>query len=150
MTNVLFLDIDGVLLPFGSYNWDLHKVFSKPYNYLDRMVKRTVGVEEIKRFCEEKDCKIVLISTWRYLFEERFLFEYIRSLGLAEYLYQTHWIAKDDTTSYRPKNYDINRWLTWQGPAAGNWWIIDDEDHGVPEGHWIKTDPYKGYVDVQS
>lgn len=145
MTNVLFLDIDGVLLPFGSYNWNLHRVFENPYKYLERMVKRSVGVDAIKKFCDDNNARIVLISTWRYLFRTPFLYDYLRRLGLSDYLHPSHWLAIDDRYNYKEKPYDINRWLRYED-HQGMWWIIDDQDQGVPEGHWIKTDPYVGYT----
>lgn len=141
--NVIFLDIDGVLLPFGSYNWVLDKVFAKPYNYLDRLVKRTVAVPELRRLAEEKDAKFVLISTWRYLFDDAFLHRYLVGIGLGDMLH-TEWIAKSDAINYRAKDADVHSWLTEQN-FTGEWWIVDDSDTGVPSQHWIRTDPYKGY-----
>jgi len=147
VSNILFLDIDGVLLPFGSYNWELHKVFEKPHRYLERMVKRSVGVENIKKFCDDNDAQIVLISTWRYLFPAAFLMQFLDKLGLHEYLHETHWLATDPEHNYRDKSWDIEKWLRWQD-FRGMWWIIDDTDVGVPHEHWIPTDPYRGAIDI--
>jgi len=143
MSNIIFLDIDGVLLPFGAYNWQLDKVFSRPYNYLERMVKRTVGVEALRTLAQERDAKFVLISTWRYLFEDEFLLAYLKGIGLGDVLH-TQWLAVKYGATSRPKGLDIQDWLL-ANDFKGDWWIIDDEDHGVPEGHWIQTDAYRGY-----
>lgn len=144
MSNVIFLDIDGVLLPFGSYNWALEKVFANPYNYLDRLAARSKHVENVRALCQEKNAKLVLISTWRYLFPEQFLQDYMTRLGLWD-LFHRDWIAVNPNKNYSGKNPDIQLWLR-RNPDTATWWIIDDEDHDIPAERWIKTDPYVGYA----
>lgn len=151
--NIIFLDIDGVLLPDGSYNWDVSKVLAKPYNYLDRLIERTPKniVEALRGYSLSTQAEFVLISTWRHLFSDDFLHDYFVGIGLRD-CFHPDWIARDGEGLYRQsKKQDIARWLALHPESeadviSGNkWTIIDDEDQGVPEENWIKTDPKIGF-----
>lgn len=138
---IIFLDIDGVLLPFGSYNWDISKVLRKPYNYLDRMIARTKLTALDNYFPSDKN-QVVLISTWRHLFPNAFLLKYLEGIGLGDVLH-TDWIAKHSERHQSAKSVDIQMWLL-KHPDVTDWIIIDDEDQGVPEGHWVRTNATTG------
>lgn len=146
MSSVLFLDIDGVLLPFGSYNdWYLAEATGHPGMFMTVTAQRCVGTANIKKFCDDNDAKIVLISTWRYIFQANDLLTFLIGAGLESYLHED-WIAVQPTVFRCSKLHDINCWIA-DHQETRNWWIIDDQDQGVSEEHWIKTDPYKGFVD---
>jgi hypothetical protein len=144
--SIVFLDIDGVLLPFGAYNWDLDKVLRRPYNYLERLVKRTdkEALNGLRQLLWDRQAKFVLISTWRYLFDDKFLLDYLSGIGFTEEFFHPDWVARHPHNNYADKGPDISIWLM-KHPEVKDWLVVDDMDCKVPEGHWIKTDPHVGY-----
>lgn len=157
--NKIFLDIDGVILPFGAYTIEeLPDIYQRPFDYLQLLVDRTPKniVDNLKKLAEERDANFVLISTWRNLFSEDFLKAYFKAIDLdPEQWFDSYWIAVDRSAierfgARRGKSEDIQHWL-WRNEYLGEWWMIDDEAHMyVDEPHAIVTDPLKGFVFVNN
>ena len=152
MKNIIFLDIDGVILPVGAYkHLFVDDIIRSPYKYdvkLAKITKKYSRVANLKKLALDYDAKFVLISTWRNLFPDEFLVRYLTLIGLdTQDYFHEDWVArkKNKMNIHYPKNQDIQYWL-WEHEFTGDWWIIDDEDQHVPEENWIRTNSLKGYV----
>lgn len=148
MKNILFLDLDGVLLPFGSYDdLDTKEMLQRPLEFKDALVARTpkTNIDALEKLGETYT--FVLISTWRYLVPDEMIKEYMSAIGLWKYFHTERPIA-NYSVQYASKPKDIHTWMTnfHVEPMA---LVIDDWDmrHELGEGiTQIVTDPMVGYI----
>lgn len=129
MTKVLFLDVDGVLLPIGACtDLEVGLVRSSPLAHLDLVAYRVSkeAIEAVQYMCKG-GAKIVLISSWRYAFTVNFIHEFLTRIGLNELLHED-WFAGFKPTS--GKRDDIGFWLD-DHPDVTRWLAIDDQDLGL-------------------
>lgn len=132
-TNIIFLDIDGVITSGRT-----------GYNYFD-----LYAVRFINWICAEGNCKIVISSTWRYNHDKAFFDLYFQNI-------HTDWSTPDllrkmDGGIYlSPKRgIEIDKWLDDHKDQIENYLILDD-DSDMTENqlkeHFIKTNTYNGLL----
>lgn len=148
--NILFLDLDGVLLPFGSYDdLDTRAMLQKPLEFKDALVERTPkeNIDALHKLGE--DHTFVLISTWRYLVPDEMIKEYMSALDLWKYFHKERPIA-NFSIQYADKPVDINRWLAEYEHGGAGILVIDDWDMTHHFKHstikQIAPDPKVGYL----
>lgn len=146
MSKILFLDFDGVLLPFYSY-WDLdtQEILRKPEFFTYKLAERTPAetIKSIKYLCENDKREIVVISTWRYLVPGDTIMDYLDACELGKYVCKKCPIAAFNK-QFANKKDDIEKWLSLF--PTEDWIAIDDHHLRLPEGKQIKPDPLKGYL----
>lgn len=127
---VLFLDIDGVLIPYpiGKKRWDLNPAL----------------VGKLKKAVERLDAVIVISSAWRqYDFPKRIL----RSFALAGWK-NPPIIGK--TPYLNSRGEEILRWLI-ENPTTQSYIILDDTTFDLlpPLRNIIQTDSKVGITDKE-
>lgn len=149
MTRILFLDIDGVLLPIGACtDLEVGLVRNSPMAHVDLVASRVSkeAIEAVKYMCEA-GAKIVLISSWRYAFTANFILEFLARIGLNELLHDD-WFARYRISDYS-KRHDITCWL--EDHPDVEWIAIDDEDQRLDGNRQIMPQGNKGlrHVDLK-
>jgi hypothetical protein len=171
---VLFLDIDGVL---NSWEWyarrgkhardegaaalvppDLLAKWGVPvvraYHELD---PDTVAL--LQTVIDATDCRIVISSTWRIVYDERLLLDVLRARGFrGEIIGQTPDLSKNEKGPLwraEPRGAEIVAWLdlyaAWNGePAVDAYAVVDDMSvQGMPgvEHVFVRTREAVGLTD---
>ncbi len=126
--NIVFLDIDGVLIP---------------NNYHD---KENLNIDKekllfLKRIIVETESKVVLISNWRFFKDEdngtlfKRLADILSNAGISIYdftpIIKLKMIMKDDNISFDPftmRSGEIYKWLN-EHSEVNNFVILDDENY---------------------
>ena len=140
-TIIVFLDIDGVLLPFGQL------LFPEP------QIAALCAILEVNA----NRTRVVLSSTWRV--QPQFIQDIVNQLKQYAYQYGdgplTHFSFFDitDPTMHSERHLEIDAWLSHQIKPPLAWVALDDEDlmlggtqHAF-EGHVIRTDSHEGLTD---
>jgi hypothetical protein len=145
---IIFLDIDGVLLPFGGNRF-----------------KSTCGslfpdhtTEALSLILQEIDgAKIVLSSTWRV--QDRFRKQIIAGLRSYGYAYggplsEVEFTDLTDPDMHGERQHEIHDWLQRNPDKVGAWIALDDEElmegaenaarRAVFQGHVVKTESHIG------
>lgn len=130
--HIIFLDIDGVVLPFGAASAvDIGLVRSSPHAHLDRLLSRVPHgpVERIKQVADQAAAKIVLISHWRGVFSHSFCEAFLERLGLMQRAHED-WFAQMRGLPPKPeKGRDIRMWLAdHRSMRQSDCVVIDDDD----------------------
>lgn len=135
---ILFLDIDGVLNTRTSFNAIAQSNTILP-----------VAVASLNCVIEATDCKIVLISAWRYMIHGGAM-----TLAGFEYLLRTHGIhcagrliditrLDHDTGSRTERGEQVREWMAqrhpWMAPPIYPYVIIDNDDLGYDGMPFVKT-----------
>lgn len=124
---VLFLDVDGVLIPQVEDRWT---------ETLD-----TACVGHIQRIEAVTGVKVVLSSLWRHSREKRLLLE--RS-GIALY-------GVTPVLGGEPRAAEIAAWLREaqaRGILVADYVILDDNDDAAIEGHFVSVDAHQGVTET--
>lgn len=143
-TVILFLDIDGVLLPFGQL------LFPEPQLEAFSMILQAF-VPRIR---------VVLSSTWRV--KPEFIQDIVHQLQSYGHQYggpltDFEFMDITDPTMHSERHYEIDAWLLRQqsGPPLA-WLALDDEDlllggtqHSF-QGHAVKTDSHDGLTEEKA
>jgi len=136
-SSILFLDIDGVLLPFGD---DLPEGFTFPDSCL----------AALSRILESSGAQIVLTSTWRC--DEsaiQSILDQFRAFAAKQGgpLAESTFFDFTSTTNHDGRCKEINQWLS-SPPALGveAWVALDDEPLRDPhfQGHAVQTESHMG------
>lgn len=145
---IIFLDIDGVLLPFEGNRF-----------------KSTCGslfpdhtLEAFSLILQEMDgAKIVLSSTWRV--QDKFRKEIIAGLRAYGYAYggplvEAEFMDLTDPDMHGERQHEIADWLKRNPDKVGAWVALDDEElmegaenaarRAVFQGHVVKTESHIG------
>lgn len=125
---IIFLDIDGVILPVGAMrDADVTEIFKDPWAWLDRLVAATPpdGVLHVKQLLAHHDGKLVVHSSWRRFFPLDFTRAYLERVGLGEHLHADDWYCSMRFSSH--KAHDIGMWLD-EHPEVKSVIVIDDDD----------------------
>lgn len=130
MKRVAFLDIDGVVLPFGTMlGRAFRDMIRDPYGYVEDAASMTPKwtVTHLKTFAQETDAKFVLISSWRGLFSPEHLQTYLSLIDLFDHFHADWQAPMQGMQTPRPwKARDIGEWLGDHPGCHGI--VIDDED----------------------
>ena len=137
MTKILFLDIDGVMLPGRAYT--LPNQTSNPYV----TVFDPCAVAMVNEACRKQNRKIVVHSSWVKHWSAPEIHKHLAEQGVNVDLLHEHWFT-DPQFSWR---YDrVRDWLYRHKNEVTDWVVIDDElptskeDERFLEGHSIFTD----------
>lgn len=134
---VIFLDIDGVICTLRA-----HLAFVNRPGVLD--VWDPTGVAMVKRLCDDHDCKIVCISTWRLYDDCISAFE---KRDLKQYLHED-WRTKDlrdGSVNGLNRGNEVAEWLSRHQEVTK--YIILDDDTDFLETQkpfQVKTDSQDG------
>jgi hypothetical protein len=114
---ILFLDIDGVLVPYSS-----------PANEFDPQAAKL-----LKSFLKESGYKIVISSSWRRLGlgEDSILFQQLRKHELLDFIYFPDWrtgLSNAGWDGRITRGARINHYLTFAEPEIDEYIILDDVD----------------------
>ena len=133
---VIFLDIDGVLLPFpkeSSASGDADALFPAS------------TVEALGVLLRETKAKVVLSSTWRVREDFiRDIVDCIRGFGIDfDGFFDT-----TDPNMHSERQWEIHRWLSDHQPQYGEiiWIALDDEDLIEGEANTRYRDTFRGHV----
>lgn len=124
---IVFLDIDGVILPVGALKEvDVPDLFKDPFPHLDLMASRVSqeAVAKVRELCEETGAKLVLISSWRRFFPREFNRAFLKKIGLMD-LFHKDWSAGLKFSS--EKMHDVGFWLDDHKRVGDNYIVIDDD-----------------------
>ena len=152
MSNIIFLDVDGVL---NSKFWDNdHQREISEGKYVDLAAVKLLG-----SLVNRTDAKIILHSGWRFWFDEsmnplkpaaEFFVNAMASEGIS-----ISGVTPDLTTEEirKAKKFSLvkaDEILTWlKENPSDNWVVLDDLDlnNSEIENHQVKTDPEVGLTD---
>jgi len=143
--NIIFLDLDGVLITNWSDQQPIEKrfkQFGKPFN--------PEGVEVIKHIIDNFDAVIVLTSDWRYIFNQNQLIEYFAynnvfaKLTPMPYDYRIDFRDKTQYPNYKElrRSKEIQVYVEEYKP--NNFVIIDDMDLVCYQNKFVKTNTVTG------
>jgi hypothetical protein len=133
---VLFLDIDGVLLPFDADTPGC----TGPDEHFPRS-----AVSALNGLTTQTGCKIVLTSTWRCI-ECIDVPAIFKEEGISGEI-----IGGTPTVGTRAE--EIAAWLAAVSEPVESFAIIDDFDRGLSEafpGRFVKTDPLRGLTEEET
>ena len=152
MSNIIFLDVDGVL---NSKFWDNdHQREISEGKYVDLAAVKLLG-----SLVNRTDAKIILHSGWRFWLDEsmnplkpaaEFFVNAMASEGIS-----ISGVTPDLTTEEirKAKKFSLvkaDEILTWlKENPSDNWVVLDDLDlnNSEIENHQVKTDPEVGLTD---
>lgn len=139
MSKILFLDIDGVVLPGRAYM--LPNQTNNPYV----TVFDQCAVSMVNKACLKQKRKIVLHSSWVKHWEQDHIFKHLTEQGISPHHLHHDWFTNPDL-HWR---YDrVDEWLN-RHPEVTDYVILDDEPevkrHEKPKigkhaGHLLLTD----------
>ena len=137
-TIIVFLDIDGVILPFG------HLLFPDP---------QLEALSSILEAFADNPPEIVLSSTWRV--QEKFRRDILNQFHNYAYqhggpLTEIEFYDVTDISMHSERHYEIDAWLQAQTKQPLAWIALDDEDlllGGTQtdfHAHAVHTDSHEG------
>lgn len=141
LPNIIFLDFDSVIcnpatcIAVGDTGGC--------FGYLD-----PISCSLIRMLCEEHNCKIVISSSWRILYDN----EAIRAIlsaacpRLGRYMfYGEKWCTIRSDTGYRGK--EIKHWIDKYSIEFNKFVILDDNSDMEPLiDSFVQTDAYEGFL----
>ena len=142
MTRIIFLDIDGVVLPVGACNdSEIETIIREPFQHLDTLATRASAgaIECLRKLATENGAKFVLISTWRGIFPSDFVQSFLDRVGLFD-LFHEDWEAPMRGMPPRPnKGRDIGEWIGDHRVAQRDCIVIDDDDLALREYYGFRV-----------
>jgi hypothetical protein len=103
LAKIIFLDIDGVILPHGADQFDL------------------AAIQRINTLAGEADAEIVVVSSWRRHIGPMETIDALVVAGLAKPL-----CCLPELGEFSTKAEDVAAWLARQ-PEIARWVLIDDD-----------------------
>lgn len=123
MKAILFLDIDGVLVPFNKLNKFVNlKELKKDFYSFD-----SKAVKVLKEVIEKTKCDIVISSDWKYHYSLQDIKEIFKYHGIKEPIDYT--IEKDNITLQTLESdrcFEIDEWV--KRNKVIKWCAVDDLD----------------------
>jgi hypothetical protein len=141
--NIIFLDFDGVIC---NPETCIAEGEIAGYNYLD-----PVSCRLVKRLCEEYNCRIVISSSWRKLYDQYALQGILGAAcpSLGHYMYtDERW--KTPTLNGVPyeqhgRGKEILQWINKYSSEFDNFVILDDDSDMEPlMDNFVHTDAFQG------
>jgi hypothetical protein len=140
MTNILFLDMDGVLCTARSTFMAKEIYGEVPHNYLDKE-----ATEYILRIVRKYGFKIVVSSVWRGHPEFKAAMRYF---GFVFSDFHPDWRTKNIDIGSR--GLEIQDWLDRNEPQLDKYIIFEDEPSDLlthhKEQHLVQCDTYNGIM----
>lgn len=162
MKAIIFLDIDGVLLPLNyhakpeakalledcriSANESLHNYTNPKLAYNLRMSFKTEAIELINNLCETYDAKIVVNSDWHMSFSRSQIINKLTQEGIKEEFFHIEPVAFGSIYKCSNKLLCISAWFERSGlPKETTPRIIIDDSlsQGVP--YVVSPEPNEGF-----
>lgn len=149
-TNIIFLDIDGVL----NAEDDFGPGKEKPHIGHNRGIS-IAKAKLLKQIVDETKSRIVLVSTWKRRYV-KYLSNHEDEVGeyLANVFSEVGLNIYDTTIRYdfddsKSRGLEIALWLINHKEEVSNWILIDDDERIDYEkyditSHLVKTSPYTG------
>jgi len=142
--NIIFLDFDGVICNPETCISEGEKC---GYNYLD-----PVSLGLVKRLCEDYNCRIVISSSWRKLYNccaiQGILGASCPSLGTYMYTddrWKTPCHNGMDGNLFG-RGREILEWVNKYSAEFNNFVILDDDSDMEPlMDSFVQTDAYQGF-----
>ena len=137
---VIFLDIDGVLVPFQE---------PRPHPQLKWSLQ---AMEALNEICRQSGLSVVICSTWRlreYANTGGKMLRILRSNGFTGELY-SQWCTPGESVDLNGRSDEIHRWIRKNGVSVTDSLVIDDCDVGKSpldaqlSPRTIMPDPYIG------
>lgn len=120
MTKILFLDIDGPMIPGRAYTMPGQtKGIVKTFD--------PVAVGILNRICQDKGWRIVIHSSWLKVFGEKETYDHCIAQGLKpQYFHKDAWC--DENIHWRYTR--VAKWLA-EHPEIKRYHILDDEPYAI-------------------
>ncbi|GFD95766.1 hypothetical protein KUL156_18530 [Alteromonas sp. KUL156] len=131
MKAIIFLDIDGVLLPFNYHakpeakalleecrsraNESLHNHTNPKLMYNLRMPFKTEAIELINNLCETYDAKIVINSDWHMSFSRSQMVNKLTQEGIKAGLFHIEPVAYSSIYKFSNKLLCMSAWFERSG-----------------------------------
>lgn len=144
LPNIIFLDFDGVIC---NPETCIAEGEIAGYNYLD-----PVSCRLVRRLCEEYNCRIVISSSWRKLYDQYALQGILGAVcpSLGHYMYtDDRW--KTPTINGVPydehgRGKEILKWINTYSTEFDNFVILDDDSDMEPlMDNFVRTDAFQGF-----
>jgi len=144
LPNIIFLDIDGVLVnPETCIAMDDHG----GYSYID-----PVSAGLVRRLCEDYNCRIVISSSWRKLFDAESMKAILGAAcpRLGNYMYtDERWRTvslNGVPINEHGRGKEIKQWIDKYSSTFNKFVILDDDSDMEPlMDSFVKTDAYQGF-----
>jgi hypothetical protein len=137
LPNIIFLDFDGVIC---NPETCIAEGEIAGYNYLD-----PVSCRLVKRLCEEYNCRIVISSSWRKLYDQYALQGILGAAcpSLGHYMYtDERWKTPSLGTE---RGQEILQWINKYSAEFDNFVILDDDSDMEPLlDNFVHTDAFQG------
>lgn len=138
LPNIIFLDIDGVIC---NPETCIAEGEIAGYNYLD-----PVSCRLVKRLCEEHNCRIVISSSWRKLYDQYALQGILGAAcpSLGHYMYTDDRWKTASLSGCRGN--EIKAWIDKYSSEFDNSVILDDDSDMEPlMDNFVHTDAFQGF-----
>ncbi|HXX05873.1 MAG TPA: HAD domain-containing protein [Candidatus Bathyarchaeia archaeon] len=123
MKSVLFLDIDGVMVPFGMVGRDEGIYDHDPFD------KGCVKI--LNTIIDQTDCEIIISSTWKHFFDLKQIQEIFQWNGVIKAPIDVT-PNSEETIDEEPEDikcHEISKWLSKNKTKISHGWCaIDDWD----------------------
>lgn len=158
---ILFVDIDGPLIPGRSYFLDQQPIKNKlaDYQFEDQkrfefyvdkfglqMTMDPIAVAMVNDILKQTNASIVVHSTWSYLFNEKDVKKVLEVNGIHG-PYHEDWTTPKDPNTRR--EHQVKLWLD-KHPEVDMYAILDDSDifenYQYAMGHFVKVDFHEGFT----
>jgi hypothetical protein len=143
LPNIIFLDFDGVICNPATNL----AVGDNTASYID-----PVSCGLIKQLCIEFNCRIVISSSWRILYNQYAIQAILGAAcpALGRYMYSDdRWKTgsrKGCTLEERGRGKEILDWINTYSTEFNNFVILDDDSDMEPLlDNFVKTDCYDGF-----
>ena len=120
--NIIFMDIDGVLIPYKKSDGDYHKFFNEENKWSKDSIK------QMNKLIKELDAKVVLISSYRKDKTKKEIERELKKVGFDYELYD-----QVSGTENKKRGVCIKEWLRTNKNKVKNFVIIDDHRHDFKE-----------------
>jgi len=141
--NIIFLDFDGVICNPET----CAAVGDQMASYID-----PVSAGLVKRLCVDHNCKIVISSSWRILFNRETINAILGAVcpNLGRYMFRDEkWCTErfnGVTIDQHGRGKEIKAWIDKYSNEFENFVILDDDSDMEPlMDNFVKCDTYSGF-----
>lgn len=98
--NFIFLDIDGVLIPYDVHEQKVHEFFNKDYKWKEK------SIDLLNKLIDEMDAKIVLTSSYRKKYSKEEINKRLKKEGFEYEIFDFAPAIKD-----KDRCFEITDWI---------------------------------------